>query len=101
MMTETEDLKTFILRCVELVDTKLDKTVPAAETEPIKLHTAIRHILFADGKRFRPAFVIAVGEMFDAKIERLLGVSAAIEMIHTYSLIHDDLPAMDDDDLRR
>ena len=101
MMPKTENLPEFISNCVELIDTKLDEIVPAAETEPTKLHKAIRHSLFAGGKRFRPAFVFAVGKTFGVANEKLLGVAAAIEMIHTYSLIHDDLPAMDDDDLRR
>jgi len=101
MTPKARNLETFIEECVLAVDKTLDELVPAEKVEPSILHQAIRHILFADGKRFRPAFVIAAGEVFGAKIENLLGVSAAIEMIHTYSLIHDDLPAMDDDDLRR
>ncbi len=101
MTPKVKNLDAFIEECVLAVDKTLDELVPSEKVEPRILHQAIRHILFADGKRFRPAFVIAVGEVFDAKIENLLGVSASIEMIHTYSLIHDDLPAMDDDDLRR
>ncbi len=101
MMPETLNLQSFIANCVDLVDSKLDEIVPTADTEPTKLHEAIRHSLFAGGKRFRPAFVFAVGETFGVPFEKLVTVAAAIEMIHTYSLIHDDLPAMDDDDLRR
>ena len=101
MKPETENLQSFIANCVRQVDSKLDEIVPSAETEPTKLHKAIRHSLFAGGKRFRPSFVFAVGKTFGVPNEMLLGVAAAIEMIHTYSLIHDDLPAMDDDDLRR
>ncbi len=101
MMPEIENLHSFIANCVRLVDAKLDEIVPTAETEPTNLHKAIRHSLFAGGKRFRPAFVFAVGKTLDVPNEKLLNVAAAIEMIHTYSLIHDDLPAMDDDDLRR
>lgn len=101
MIPETENLKSFIRSAVALVDAKLDEIVPAETVEPVNLHSAIRHSLFAGGKRFRPAFVFAVGNTFGVSNEKLVNVAAAIEMIHTYSLIHDDLPAMDDDDLRR
>jgi geranylgeranyl pyrophosphate synthase len=79
----------------------LDSLIPTAKTEPKKLHQAIRWSVFAGGKRFRPALVLAVGKIFGTSAEKLLRTAAAVEMIHTYSLIHDDLPAMDDDDLRR
>jgi Geranylgeranyl pyrophosphate synthase len=79
----------------------LDKLIPSAEIEPQKLHEAIRWSVFGGGKRFRPALVFAVGRTFGAEDKKLLRVAAAIEMIHTYSLIHDDLPSMDNDDLRR
>ncbi|NNE99024.1 MAG: polyprenyl synthetase family protein [Pyrinomonadaceae bacterium] len=101
MVPETENLQQFIAKCAEVVDSKLDKLVPTADIEPIALHRAIRHSLFAGGKRFRPAFVFAVGNVFGVSNDKLINVAAAIEMIHTYSLIHDDLPSMDDDDLRR
>lgn len=94
-------LEKFFAECRKSVDLALDKLVPASETEPKKLHKAIRWSLFAGGKRFRPALVLAVGKIFSASEESLLRTAAAVEMIHTYSLIHDDLPAMDDDDLRR
>jgi geranylgeranyl pyrophosphate synthase len=96
-----DDLKTFFADCTRTVDEKLEKLVPGAQIEPTKLHEAIRWSLFAGGKRFRPALVLAVGKTFGASEEKLVSFAAAIEMIHTYSLIHDDLPAMDDDDLRR
>jgi len=95
------DLKIFFAGCARIVDEKLDKLVPDAQIEPAKLHAALRWSLFAGGKRFRPALVLAVGKTFGASEKKLLSFAAAIEMIHTYSLIHDDLPAMDDDDLRR
>ena len=94
-------LEIFFADGTEKVDEKLERLVPSAEIEPKKLHEAIRWSLFAGGKRFRPALVFAVGETFGAAEEKLLGAAAAIEMIHTYSLVHDDLPAMDNDDLRR
>lgn len=84
-----------------LVDQALDRSIPGADVEPGRLHAAIRWSLFAGGKRFRPALVFAVGKVFDAPVRKLLGTAAAVEMIHTYSLIHDDLPSMDNDDLRR
>ena len=83
------------------VDAALDELVPAAETRPTRLHEAIRWSLFAGGKRIRPAIVFASGETFGADATHLSQTAAAIEMIHTFSLIHDDLPAMDDDELRR
>ncbi len=101
MIPKTNDLKTFISECVDIVDKRLDEYIPNTETEPTRLHKAIRHSIFAGGKRFRPFLLIAVGRTFGAKTENLINTAAAIEMIHTYSLIHDDLPAMDDDDLRR
>ncbi|HLM59644.1 MAG TPA: farnesyl diphosphate synthase [Pyrinomonadaceae bacterium] len=94
-------LKNFFTECSKIVEKKLEESIPSAEIEPKNLHAAIRWSLFAGGKRFRPALVLAVGETFRAERENLLSAAAAIEMIHTYSLIHDDLPAMDDDDLRR
>ena len=95
------DLEKFFAAASETVDAKLDELIPAAETEPKKLHAAMRWSALAGGKRFRPALTFAVGKTFGAAEENLLSAAAAIEMIHTYSLIHDDLPAMDDDDLRR
>ena len=83
------------------VDGTLDALVPAGDAEPTRLHEAIRWSLFAGGKRIRPGLVFAAGETFGADVQTLSRTAAAIEMIHTFSLIHDDLPAMDDDDMRR
>lgn len=83
------------------IDEALDKLIPAENVAPEKLHQAIRWSVFAGGKRFRPALLLAIGFAFNVKEKRLLRAACALEMIHTYSLIHDDLPAMDDDDLRR
>jgi len=94
-------LKDFFAASRKAVDDALDELIPNAETAPQKLHRAIRWSVFAGGKRFRPVLLFAVGEAFGAPGEKLLKTAAAIEMIHTYSLIHDDLPAMDDDRLRR
>jgi geranylgeranyl diphosphate synthase, type II len=95
------DLEIFFARSSQMIDGHLDKLVPRIEIEPRRLHEAIRWSLFAGGKRFRPALVLAVGKTFGASGDELLSAACAVEMIHTYSLIHDDLPAMDDDDLRR
>lgn len=94
-------LDNFFTECRELTDKTLNELIPSSETEPKELHEAIRWSVFAGGKRFRPALVLAVGRIFGADDAQLLCTAAAVEMIHTYSLIHDDLPAMDDDDLRR
>lgn len=94
-------LKTFFADCTQKVDERLENLVPTVQIEPKKLHEAIRWSLFAGGKRFRPALVLAVGQTFCVSDDKLLQTAAAIEMIHTYSLVHDDLPAMDNDDLRR
>src|SRR5687767_115871 len=83
------------------VDLTLDSLIPSESVIPQNLHAAIRWSVFAGGKRIRPAIVIAVGEVLGGDRARLLATSAAIEMVHTYSLIHDDLPSMDNDDLRR
>lgn len=84
-----------------LIDERLDALLPPATIEPLAVHAAMRWSVFAGGKRFRPALLLAIGETFGARREELLPAACAFEMIHTYSLIHDDLPAMDDDDLRR
>jgi farnesyl diphosphate synthase len=95
------DIDNFFNEAREIVDLALDGLVPSADTEPKRLYAAIRWSLFGQGKRFRPALVFAAGREFGAADEKLISTAAAVEMIHTYSLIHDDLPAMDDDDLRR
>lgn len=83
------------------VESALDTLLPAENIAPTRLHQAMRWSVFAGGKRFRPALTFAVGECLGADRSQLLRTAAAIEMIHTFSLIHDDLPAMDDDDIRR
>lgn len=83
------------------VDSALDRYLPAAEHLPASLHQAMRYSVFAGGKRIRPLLMIAACEAAGGTIESVLPAACAMEMIHTYSLIHDDLPAMDDDDYRR
>jgi geranylgeranyl pyrophosphate synthase len=85
----------------ELVDARLNDLIPQESIAPESVHGAIRWSLFAGGKRFRPLLLLAAGEEFGAEVDDLLDTACALEMIHTYSLIHDDLPSMDDDDLRR
>jgi geranylgeranyl diphosphate synthase, type II len=94
-------LRKFFTDVSRKTDDALDKLIPSEQTEPARLYQAVRHSIFAGGKRFRPALVFAVGKVFETSEEKLYRTASAIEMIHTYSLIHDDLPAMDDDDLRR
>jgi len=98
---EREPLEAWLIRQAERVEEGLDRFVPAESAEPRVLHRAMRYSLLAGGKRMRPALCIAAGEIFDAPDDDVLRAGCAIEMIHTYSLIHDDLPSMDDDDLRR
>jgi geranylgeranyl diphosphate synthase type II len=83
------------------VDAALDQALPPETAWPATIHRAVRYSLFAGGKRIRPALVIASGEAAGGARAELMPLACAVEMIHTYSLIHDDLPAMDDDDLRR
>lgn len=85
----------------DIVNAELDRVLPAESQPPTKVHAAIRWCVFAGGKRFRPLLTLAVGQTFEAANEQLLATACALEMIHTYSLIHDDLPSIDDDDLRR
>ncbi len=85
-----------------LVDRTLKHVLAQNSTSPPrKLGQAMRYSLFSGGKRIRPILALASGEAVGATVERVLPFACALEMIHTYSLIHDDLPAMDDDDLRR
>lgn len=79
----------------------LDHWLPESSIQPETLHEALRYSVLGEGKRIRPVLVYAAGEAFGIELERLNGPACAVEMIHAYSLIHDDLPAMDNDDLRR
>jgi geranylgeranyl pyrophosphate synthase len=95
------DAREFLADSRALIDTHLDQLIPKENEEPARVHAAIRWSVFAGGKRFRPALLLATGKTFGARAEDLLRTACALEMIHTYSLIHDDLPSMDNDDLRR
>ncbi|MFN6964358.1 MAG: polyprenyl synthetase family protein [Pyrinomonadaceae bacterium] len=99
-----ENVKNFLAEARALVDQELDRLTSATSPRAgrsLRLGEAVRWSLLGGGKRFRPALMMAVGRAFGADVARLVGTAAAVEMLHTYSLIHDDLPAMDDDDLRR
>jgi geranylgeranyl diphosphate synthase type II len=83
------------------IDSELDRLVPAESRWPATLHRAIRHSLFAGGKRLRPILCLAAAEALGASPDEVLAPACGLELIHTYSLVHDDLPAMDDAPLRR
>jgi geranylgeranyl diphosphate synthase type II len=83
------------------IERVLDRWLPPAEKRPERLHSAMRYAVLGGGKRMRPLLIYATGETLGVPAEKLDGPAAAVEIIHAYSLIHDDLPAMDDDELRR
>ena len=85
----------------DLINRYLDDHIFPEDSYPIPIHQAMRYSLFAGGKRLRPALVLLAGESLGGSVKDFLPIAAAIEMIHTYSLIHDDLPCMDNDDFRR
>ena len=85
----------------ELINSYLERLIPPPDSAPVPIYRAMRYSLFAGGKRLRPTLVLLTCESLREDPEKLLPVAAAVEMIHTYSLIHDDLPAMDNDDFRR
>ncbi len=83
------------------IETFLESRLPGADCVPVRLHKAMRYAVLGGGKRVRPLLSFAAGELANADIERVTVVAAAVELIHAYSLVHDDLPCMDDDILRR
>jgi len=97
----TMDISAYLSESKRLVDERLEQLLPAGSEEPSTIHKAMRHSVFAGGKRVRPILVLASGESLAGDRDVLLTLGAAVEMMHTYSLIHDDLPALDNDDLRR
>lgn len=98
---ETSGLQTYLKEKKAYVDAALQKYAPSPQGPASRLMEAMRYSLFADGKRLRPILCIAGCEAVDGAPERVLPVACALEFIHAYSLIHDDLPLMDDDDVRR
>ena len=99
-MTSSEHLEQFKVY-QQRIESVLDHWLPAETISPSRLHEAMRYSVLGGGKRVRPLLVYAAGLAAGASLEQLDGPAAAVEIIHVYSLIHDDLPAMDDDDLRR
>jgi len=95
------DLKHYLKERCQLVDSALDKYLPKENELPSVLHKAMRYSVFAGGKRVRPILLLAACEAVGGDINNALPAACAMEMIHTYSLVHDDLPAMDNDDFRR
>jgi geranylgeranyl diphosphate synthase type II len=83
------------------VDAALERLLPSAATQPPSIHTAMRYSVFAGGKRIRPILCLETARIFSSDVTPALHPACALEFIHTYSLIHDDLPALDNDDLRR
>lgn len=96
-----KELENFLAEEREKFDRELDRLVPPGTEYPQELYRAMRHSLFAGGKRIRPILMRAAAEAFGFKPEIIYPAGTAVEMIHTYSLIHDDLPALDNDDMRR
>ncbi len=95
------DLPSYLNRHTKSVNSALDHFLPKATAKPQTIHKAMRYSLFAGGKRMRPVLCIAAAEACGGDVNDALPLACAVECIHTYSLIHDDLPAMDDDDYRR
>ena len=95
------DVQGYIDERLPLVNRALDGLIPPESQPPGELHAAMRHLIFPGGKRLRPMFALAAAEVVGAPVERALTAACAVELIHSYSLIHDDLPCMDDDVLRR
>jgi geranylgeranyl pyrophosphate synthase len=95
------DVEGYLREAAARIEPALDAALPPADTPPASLHAAMRHLLFPGGKRLRPALAFAGAEAVGAHPDRALPAAVAVELIHTYSLVHDDLPCMDDDAERR
>ena len=95
------DLKRYLATKAAEVDAAMDAFLPKASERPATIHAAMRYAVFAGGKRLRPVLCLAAAEACGGEVSNALAPACALELMHTYSLVHDDLPAMDDDDLRR
>ncbi len=95
------DLKRYLDQRTATIDRALNRFLPRASAKPATIHAAMRYSLFAGGKRLRPVLALAAAEACGGTLDDALPHACAVECIHTYSLVHDDLPCMDDDDLRR
>lgn len=101
MKIDAQSFETHVLQYQTRVNQTLDHWLPPESVHPIELHKAMRYSVLAPGKRVRPVLVYATASTLGLELSQVDGIAAALEIIHAYSLIHDDLPAMDDDDLRR
>jgi geranylgeranyl diphosphate synthase type II len=95
------DLKNYLRERQRRIDRALDRYLPKENVKPATIHKAMRYSLFAGGKRLRPILCLTATEACGGKIDHALPLACAMECIHTYSLVHDDLPSMDNDDFRR
>ena len=100
-MRKDSAVTAFFAQARQQVDEELGRILPPASLAPQRLHEAMRYPVFAGGKRLRPSLLLATVSSLGGDESAALPVAAALELVHTYSLVHDDLPAMDDDDLRR
>ena len=100
-MIEISTVDVFVRHCQKRVEGVLDHHLPPPQSAPRDLHQAMRYAVLGGGKRIRPLLVYGTGRTLGIALERLDAVACAVELIHAYSLVHDDLPIMDDDDLRR
>ena len=100
-MSAPQDFQAWMKAVQADAETALDRFLPPASQVPAKLHEAMRYTALGGGKRVRPLLVHASGALFGADADALARAASAVEMIHVYSLVHDDMPCMDDDDLRR
>ena len=99
--TDSFDLNAYTRLRVRQIDQYLNGLIPSSRVKPKTIHLSMRHSLFAGGKRVRPIITLASAEACNGDIDEAMPLACAIECIHTYSLIHDDLPALDNDDFRR
>jgi farnesyl diphosphate synthase len=99
--TPKADFRDWTARVQARVEAALERSLPPADREPRRLHAAMRYAVLGGGKRVRPLLAFAAGEVAGAAPERLEAAACAVELIHAYSLVHDDMPCMDDDVLRR
>ena len=95
------DLQSYLAQRKELVNAELDRVLPAEDVPPASLHRALRYCVLSDGKRLRPILCLAAADSVGGKTKVAMLPALAVEILHTYTLIHDDLPAMDDDAMRR
>jgi len=101
LLARIMQFRSYLASRQKLIDRALDRYLPKANAKPATLHKAMRYSLFAGGKRLRPILCLAAAETCRGNIQNALPLACALECIHTYSLVHDDLPSMDNDDFRR